>query len=775
MVSSGARANSFRSKSADATALDNSADTCPSHDRRSSLRRRSLLTRIASVARRASARAPVVSFQAGQCVDEKCSGGATEATPAGQARGCQSLRSRGDAPPRTWESGSCWPRCIPASVEEMPGCGALDSGLPHSFEHTQVVSLPINACASPRSTHTGSITLSPRSLGGHSTGGAPKRGACEVFMLYASPLYHPPINFRSEAAMLSQVFASVSVRFKTSVATAGSLTKLLAIARSRKGIVLHLSAHTVQHAEHGLGLVVEDPCGGPHILWRNQLEELLSSGDVLNNISLLFLSTCHSDELAQVFVECGCKHVIATRKEVHDSAARRFSTHFYYELAMQANLLKAWEGARQTLRLDSDVQIAANADHFMLYGQRGAEQATLERLCGLDAPPNVRPGPDLTMGNFEDVDDFLDSGLPTRIENFCGRTQMIHSIGNMFYGPQGRRICVIHGPEGIGKSALGVEFAHFTVAPGRLFSCAARVVNIRVTSMDSIVGLFEDHLEDLADQLRVPLRPCTADSRGSVISRSSTVASNCSERSVTPFDSPFEDGLTYQDLARARIRRGFQQIERSRRLSRMLFVLDDGAGVVASSAEVRNLLGEILDSTNNVHFLILSRMPVYFPLGSTKVVNVQLPGLTETESAKLFLQRIHRRLETRDFVVELGSEIPGAAVTAPRGNSPVYGPVSQSGGQSSVERTAAQLFGHPLMRRIGGNPGRISVVSSSVTPGGLSLHELAALDGPCLGSPVAAPAQRQGSVPAPRQVAGVDQLLLPYVASVERPALVGSR
>jgi hypothetical protein len=300
----------------------------------------------------------------------------------------------------------------------------------------------------------------------------------EVFMLYASPLDKTTLDIRSEAEVLSQVCEGTNVRFKIGVATAGSLTKLLALSRDRS-LVVHLSAHTItdpRSPERGVGLILETETGGSHVLWREDLEQLLSSRGGLKNISLLVLNTCNSDELAQTFVECGCRHVIATRDTVTDVAARRFSQQFYYELAVRNPLMTAWEGARQALRIDPEKSISSCADSFVLYGQHGADQKTLDELCGLHTfqKSDSNAGPPARV--FEDVDAFLDGGLPTRPENFMGRTQTMHSIVHTF--TKGRRACVIHGPKGIGKSALGVEFAHFAAAPGRLFSCSTIILHL---------------------------------------------------------------------------------------------------------------------------------------------------------------------------------------------------------------------------------------------------------------------------------------------------------
>eukprot|EP00438_Fugacium_kawagutii_P035232 Skav227191 [mRNA] locus=scaffold2048:165552:170381:- [translate_table: standard] len=100
---------------------------------------------------------------------------------------------------------------------------------------------------------------------------------------------------------------------------------------------------------------------------------------------------------------------------------------------------------------------------------------------------------------------------------------------------------------------------------------------------------------------------------------------------------------------RQRLRRGFQQIEHARRRAPSLLVVDDEAGAVAACKDVRRLFGELLEHTCQLHILVLSRAPIYHSLGPTKVVNVPLKGLKEPDAAKLFLQRIHRMLEDRDF------------------------------------------------------------------------------------------------------------------------------
>ncbi|CAE8738387.1 unnamed protein product [Polarella glacialis] len=560
----------------------------------------------------------------------------------------------------------------------------------------------------------------------------------EVFCLYASPLDHPPINVRSEVETLRDAFAESGSRvaLKVGVATAASLIKLLTLAKARKGLVLHLSAHAIISDKGEPGLVLEDARGAAHVLWRQSLEEILGIREQgLRNVSLLFLSTCWSEELAQVFVECGCRHVVALRSRVHDAAARRFSQQFYLSLGVGEPLLAAWESARTALRVEAERELVEQAEHFVLFGQHGSDEAMLRDLCGSEEQSSDGSP---TMREVEDVSLFLDMKVPPRPEHFVGRTQVIYEVLHVFGGLHGRRACTVHGPEGIGKSALGVEIAHFAAAPGRLFSCAVRVLRLESMEPSGFTAAIEDELESLAIQLGVVLRPSSGDSRTSLASswhsqpgslrRTSfessrgdadwgSEPSSSSLSLPTPVTSNDADSLAFLVPERQRIRRGFQQIERSRRGQKILLVVDDEVGAVGSSNDIHKLLGELLEHTHQLHVLICTRAPIYRSLGTTKVVNVPLKGLGEAEAAKLFLQRIHRPLSHLDFLV------PGPD-GGDRSGGMAHGEASPPSARTTMESTIRRLSGHPLLARLGGHPGQIRAASSFVIPGGPSLLQL---------------------------------------------------
>lgn len=305
-------------------------------------------------------------------------------------------------------------------------------------------------------------------------------------------------------------------------------------------------------------------------------------------------------------------------------------------------------------------------------------------------------------------------------------SQLLYRLARTFYGPRSRRAVVIHGPAGAGKSAFAVEFAHFATAPGRLFSCAPLLLRLTTPELGAAMSGLEEQLDALASWIAEgagcvgSLGPLPRGSAGALregpgrLSRSDSMASSrsdCTELSLEPPDG--EGSLSTQAVARNRVLRVLQQLRRTHRLTRLLLIIDDEASYVGQSVEFRRLLGELLDHAPHLHLLVLSNDPVYEPLGATKTVSEPIEALSEMDAARLFLSRIHRRLERAD----LAGASP-ASPTAPPADRSTSGP-------TLVERTCWQLCGHPLMARLAGHPGRICSLAARVTPGGPTLYELA--------------------------------------------------
>jgi len=499
----------------------------------------------------------------------------------------------------------------------------------------------------------------------------------ELHVFYASPLDArlPQIDVHAELAVISEALrrAQCHVPVHVSIASSRALAQLLTIARSGSNrlIILHLCAHVVKTPDQGTGLVLENGHGGLHVLYRSQLEELLAGGRQLEGLPVVVLNSCWSEGLAELFVESGCRHVIATRGQVPDSAARAFTHQFYFALGSQQSVLASWESAQQVLRHDPNPRLLASADLFVLFGQRNARSVTLHGLRPEDGSP-YDSSPSSRAQNSVPVEFPQEScDLPPRVEDFVGRSSVLCEILSHFDvsgGGPGRRVCVVTGPEGIGKSAVATELAHFASSPGRMFSRCIFFAKI-VKGSEALVAL-----------------------------------ADCVRSAALPQDPvPPEAGtgpVPTEQAVRSQLQRAFAHYERQG--NRPLLVIDDAAGVTGASPKAWHTLGALLDATQRLCILLFSRRRIYESLGNFKCVNVQLGALSNLEVAQLFLKRIHRPLLPRDL--KRGS--PGAKAI------------------SGTSEVLAELAAHPLLGGLGGNPRLVRAMSQRVTPEVESLFDL---------------------------------------------------
>lgn len=422
----------------------------------------------------------------------------------------------------------------------------------------------------------------------------------EVVVLYASPLDRPLLDFRLEIEMLRDSLECANMKLLVGTATADSLIGVFARARSSKDLVLHLSAHSVDGER--TGLVLEGKDGREHILWRDQLDELLAAHETeLRRVVLVFLSTCGSYDLAKLFIDRGCRHVIGVKGEVLDRAARKFAESFFMGLATGASLTKAFESARVRLRIDPDHKISKTAGQFVLLEADNTEPSHAEMVPGYCGASH----------NLEDVDTFLSTGMPSSSNAYIvHRSEYLLRVQACFAC---HKACVIHGEVGIGKRVLGQEFARFAAAPGRMFSCCAVTV---------------DHFQDV---------------------RSLTLALEAELGHLCAFHLGNFTG--FQGVVKnpvASIIHSLHQLEDIGRRG-VLLVINDRAGVISGSAEARDLLGEILERARWSYVLVCSRSPVFGLLGPGRAVNIQVLGLGIRDAARLFLKCVNRPLVSSDF------------------------------------------------------------------------------------------------------------------------------
>lgn len=581
--------------------------------------------------------------------------------------------------------------------------------------------------------------------------------AYEVFMLCASPLPLPvnlrtglvdihtgqrlslgAVDFLSEVAEVHKSLRAqcAGAQLSIGVASVEAFKHLLTLAGSCRGLVVHLVAHGIKHpSTDEFGLVLEDDFGGPHILWRRELEGFLRVHERgLRNISLLFLGTCWSEELAQIFVEFGCSHVIAVRRPVHDSAFRMFAKQLYLALAVGQPLLESVEMAMEALRVAPNRAIQSDADSFVIFGQHGAQKATLQTLCDADHADlhgAAYSRSQLTKG-FEDAAlcQSVAAALPIQ-EDFTGRSEMIYSIIRLL--SQDRRACVVHGPRGVGKSALCSELARISSTPSRIFSCAVVTISIMNFELGNILESILIKIQELKEVICFSTRNAASGSNSArafghltgsphspeftpeSLEASDSSGSSCSapELSHSSGSNTIAGSLDLACVC-ADICEGLLHVQSRQSSKQILLVVHDSASCISTCDTLRQLLGEFLDRVPELRVLICSREPITQALGVVKVVNVELGGLEEHDAAALFLNRVHRRLVRTDFTPP--GALPGQ-LDVPEGD---LSPSQQK------QKAIKQLLDHQLLRKLAGNPEQIKKAASRVVPNGPDLFAIAA-------------------------------------------------
>ncbi len=220
----------------------------------------------------------------------------------------------------------------------------------------------------------------------------------------------------------------------------------------QKGALVHFTGHGTRDDKGRVALLFETPAG-----YSDPVTPRKFVGRALGHAFLVFLSACQSAapgqsleaNLAAFLVREGIPYAVGMQAPVGDRAARTLATTFYHHLLAGESILDAFYQARLAL---------ADAD---------PDQAFIPVLyaAAADLPQHL----DIPGGHAQ-VDDGLpqvDIGpLSEAPHGFYDRQRDLSYIGGLliadFRPPQGGyhpHVITLHGPGGIGKTALLVEVA----------------------------------------------------------------------------------------------------------------------------------------------------------------------------------------------------------------------------------------------------------------------------------------------------------------------------
>ena len=276
--------------------------------------------------------------------------------------------------------------------------------------------------------------------------------------------------------------------------------------------VLHFVGHGIQGENKDRdGLLVEGDCGRALEMDIETLSKLLRRrGKSSRSLRLVFVSSCHSQEVGQVLLRAGAaEHVIAVKREVSvlSDAACLFAHAFYRSYLCDSSVHDAFEHAKLQVSATSSF----DPSQFVLMSSPTTSSTTTQDDKVFDGIP---PGDPIYLSRKPKFHD-----IPSKPDVCLGRNIDMYNILDLL---QTSRLVTIRGSPGIGKTTLAKELLHYIV-PRRIFTDGLVFVNLRdVTTIEGVVREVSQAL-GVTTPLPTPDRsrePSRADSPMSITSTS---------------------------------------------------------------------------------------------------------------------------------------------------------------------------------------------------------------------------------------------------------------
>ena len=185
----------------------------------------------------------------------------------------------------------------------------------------------------------------------------------DLIYLYASPIIdkineketNKPINYRMEIKKLIKLFNESGKAFNCLFECANELTFKEVLKKKTK--ILHISSHGDIDDNQKYKLKLEEN-GKEQILKYDILEKIIKANkNNLKNIDLVFVSTCHSQQLGELFLDNGVKNVIFVESinQISNVCALKLLEYLYDELIKGHCIQESFENSMKKLKDDREV------------------------------------------------------------------------------------------------------------------------------------------------------------------------------------------------------------------------------------------------------------------------------------------------------------------------------------------------------------------------------------------------------------------------------------
>ena len=240
-----------------------------------------------------------------------------------------------------------------------------------------------------------------------------------------------------------------------------SFLDLLQVERYQNRIAL---LHFAGHAD-GQSLLMESESGAPEVANAAGIAEFLAQHE---GLGFLFLNACSTVGQVEALLAAGVPAIIATEHDINDAVATEFSTRFYKEFVNGQTLRKAFDAASAAVKANMTLKNAAQTRAIsgvgrkrdpddwpwklhVREGNKNADQWSLglaldDALWGIPEPEE-RPLPD---SPFRHLMPFDAEHAPI----FFGRRRETREVYDAIDRGGARRIVLLHGVSGAGKSSL---------------------------------------------------------------------------------------------------------------------------------------------------------------------------------------------------------------------------------------------------------------------------------------------------------------------------------
>ena len=125
---------------------------------------------------------------------------------------------------------------------------------------------------------------------------------------------------------------------------------------------MHISSHGFYDKNKNYSVLFEDleKCGQEQPIQRNTLRSILqSNSSKIQNIDLIILTSCHSENFKELIVEvCKPKYIIYINKEdeINDLVCVFFTEYFYSELTEGNSISESFYKTIEKLKLNSIIK-----------------------------------------------------------------------------------------------------------------------------------------------------------------------------------------------------------------------------------------------------------------------------------------------------------------------------------------------------------------------------------------------------------------------------------